>query len=464
MQISFHGAARTVTGSKHLITTNTTRFLFDCGLFQGLGKSTKELNSRFGFDPRTIDFVLLSHAHIDHTGLLPKLVKEGFSGPIYATRPTIELSEILLMDSAEIQRIEATSNGKSNGAESQPLYTAEDVIECMKRFKPVDYNESFQPSSDIEATYFNAGHLIGSAAIQCRVQLNGSTKTVLYSGDIGRARHPFLPPAERFPPAEILIMESTYGDKHHEITSSHIDELLKWIKKTCLQKKGKLIIPAFSVGRTQEILFALNQLELEKRLPELQFFVDSPLSLKATENIKQHLNELNSKSQDLMKIDSDPFQFAGLKYVETTEDSKTLVNYSEPCVIISASGTADAGRVQHHIGSCLQGNNNTILFVGYCGLESLGGQLLDGAKQIELFRDSHEVCAEIAKISGFSAHGDTDDLANCLKEQEVEIVEKLFLVHGEYKVQQAFATRLERKGFRDIIIPSQHERYGLASV
>ncbi len=252
-------------------------------------------------------------------------------------------------------------------------------------------------------------------------------------------------------------MESTYGNKRHDISFNTIETLHKWIKKICIDKGGQLIIPAFSVGRTQEVLYALNQLSLEKRLPELPYFIDSPLSLKATETIKKHTDLFNERLQQVLAIDNDPFEFPGLRYIESVEDSRKLVDYSEPCVIISASGTADAGRVRHHINNCIGKKECAVLLVGYCGARSLGGQLLDGAKEIEIFGDPCEVLAEIGQVQGMSAHGDTDDLCRFISGQDTEKVKGIFLVHGEYEVQKAFTERLELKGFKNVEIPAMHE-------
>jgi metallo-beta-lactamase family protein len=261
--------------------------------------------------------------------------------------------------------------------------------------------------------------------------------------------------------ADYIILESTYGNKRHDLSFAHVKTLNQWIQKTCVDKGGKLIIPAFSVGRTQEVLYTLNQLELEHRLPELNYFIDSPLSLKATEVIKKYREHFNERLQQVLKIDTDPFSFKGLKYIESVEDSRKLVGYTEPCVVISASGTADAGRVRHHIGSCIDGAQNSILMVGYCSNTSLGGQLINGEKEVELFGESCSVEAVIGQFAGMSAHGDCDDLCRFISNQDTDIVKKVFLVHGEYTVQKEFATKLENKGFECIEIPKQNEEFEL---
>jgi metallo-beta-lactamase family protein len=466
MKIAFHGAARTVTGSKHLVTLdNGKQILFDCGMFQGMGPQTDELNNHFGFNPEKIDYLLVSHAHIDHTGLIPRLHKEGFKGRIICTAPTKDLSDILLHDSAEIQTYEVDYINKKRAAKNQalfePLYTAENVNEVMEKFETIGYNEWIKLEDGIEVMFTYTGHLIGAAAVHLRVGENGSTKQITFSGDVGRYRSTLLSPPTEFPQADYILLESTYGDKLHDVVFSTIDGLLKWVKTTCVEKGGQLIIPAFSVGRTQEVLYALNQLSLEKRLPELTYFVDSPLSTKATKVVKTYTDEFNDRLQSVLKIDDDPFDFPGLKYVETVEESRQLVNYKEPCVIISASGTADAGRVRHHINSCIGNAQNTVLMVGYCEPKSLGGQLLAGEKEVEIFGDPCTVSAEIGKIASMSAHGDYDDLTRFVGCQEAEKVKKIFLVHGEYNTQQELAARLQRKGFENIEMPSMHQEIEL---
>ncbi len=462
MDISFHGAARTVTGSKHLITLNNKdSFLLDCGMFQGLGDDTDALNSTFGFDVNSIKFLLLSHAHIDHSGLIPKLVKEGFSGKIYCTAATAELTEILLHDSAEIQTYETDHINKKRAAHNlepyEALYTHEDVMHAMQLFTVIDYNRPFKPARGISVVYTNNGHLVGSAAIHITIKEKESETTILYSGDVGKYKSVLLQPPADTPPADYIILESTYGDRHHNLSFSNVDVLNDWIQKTCIEKQGKLIIPAFSVGRTQEVLYSLNQLELEKRLPELNYFVDSPLSHKATETLKKYPELYNDTLQKILQIDDDPFLFKGLKYIDHAEDSRRLKETDRPCVIISASGTADAGRVRHHIAECIDDYKNSVLLVGYCGSNSLGGMLLDGAKEVELFNETIPVAAEVGVIKGMSAHGDSDDLIQFVSSQNGDKVKGIFLVHGEYKTQVAFASRLQTKGFNNIVIPQLHE-------
>lgn len=466
MKISFHGAARTVTGSKHLLTLkNGKRLLLDCGMFQGMGKETDLLNRDFGFDPRRVDVMILSHAHIDHSGLIPRLIAEGFEGKIFCTSATKDLATILLKDSAEIQEDDVRYINKKRSSQGmnylRPLYTVEDAERAADYFVEQPYNEWFDVTDGVKAMYTDAGHIIGSAVVNLRIEENGKETILTFSGDVGRYRDVILKSPENFPQADYIIMESTYGNSLHDNNLTTPDMVLRWIEKACLQKKGKLIMPAFSVGRTQELLYSLNQLELENRLPDLDYFVDSPLSVEATEVVKSHPEYFNKTIQRIMKSDQDPFSFKGLRYVKSVEQSKQLNFMNGPMVIISASGMADAGRVKHHISNNIENSRNTILFTGYCEPRSLGGRLMAGEKEVSIFGVQHEVHAEIGAIRSMSAHGDYEDLSQWLACQDPRQVKKLFLVHGEYDVQQDLKRRLVRKGFTDVEIPEQHYEIGL---
>jgi metallo-beta-lactamase family protein len=466
MKIAFHGAARTVTGSKHLLTLkNGKKILLDCGMFQGMGKDTDSLNRDFGFDPAQVDVLVLSHAHIDHGGLIPKLVKDGFGGKIFCTPATRELAGILLEDSGEIQESDVKYSNKKRLAEGlpflKPLYTVEDANNCFASFIEVRYGVWQQIIENVEVLFTDAGHIIGSACVHLRIKEDGIVRQLTFSGDVGRYRDIILKSPDTFPQADFIILESTYGNSLHEDMVTTPDHLLEWIDKTCLQKKGKLIMPAFSVGRTQEILFALNQLENERRLPELDYFLDSPLSLEATELVKAYPEYFNRTIQKILQSDADPFSFKGLKYIKSVEQSKLLNFRNEPCVIISASGMADAGRVKHHISNNIENSRNAILLTGYCEPRSLGGRLINGAKEVSIFGVQHEVHAEVGSVRSMSAHGDYEDLSQWLASQNPRAVQKLFLVHGEYDVQQGFKDRLFRKGFLDIEIPDRHYEIGL---
>lgn len=466
MKIAFHGAARTVTGSKHLLTlTNGKKYLLDCGMFQGMGKDTDAMNRDFGFVSSEIDYLILSHAHVDHCGLIPKLVKEGFAGKIFATPATKDLSAIMMADSAGIQENDIKFENKTRAAQGKPyllpLYGMEDAVKAVEYFVTVDYGIWHTIDENVQFIYLDAGHIIGSTTVHLKIKENGKETHLTFSGDVGRYRDVILKSPDTFPQADYIIIESTYGNKLHEGSISTPDDLLEWITKTCLQKKGKLIIPAFSVGRTQEILFSLNQLENENRLPNLKYFVDSPLSLEATKVIESYPQYFNKRIQKILLSDQDPFLFKGLKFVKSVEESKSLNYLDEPCVIISASGMADAGRVKHHISNNIENSRNSILFSGYCEPRSLGGRLKLHPKEVGIFGVVHEVNAEIGEIRSMSAHGDYNDLSQWLACQDPKQVKKLFLVHGDYDVQLEFKNRLIGKGFTDVEIPPRHWEVGL---
>jgi len=466
MKIAFHGAARTVTGSKHLLTlANGKKYLLDCGLYQGMGEETDELNREFGFNAAEVDHMILSHAHVDHCGLIPKLIKDGYNGKVYATPATKSLATILMADSAGIQESDLKYVNKVRASQGKqyisPLYVMEDAVRAVDHFVTVDYGQWFAIDENVQFMYLDAGHIIGSATVHLKITENGKVTHLTFSSDVGRYRDMILKSPQDFPQADYIIMESTYGNKLHDEITGTEDKLLDWINRTCLQKKGKLIIPAFSVGRTQEILFNLNQLENENRLPDLPYYVDSPLSMEATEVVEGYPEDFNSRVQKLLQTDHNPFQFKGLKFVKSVEESKSLNYRSDPMVIISASGMAEAGRVKHHISNNIENSRNSILMTGYCEPNSLGGRLKLHPKEVGIFGQVHEVHAEIGEIKSMSAHGDYNDLSQWLACQDPKQVKKLFLVHGDYDVQLDFKNRLISKGFLDVEIPARHTEVGL---
>ena len=466
MKIAFHGAARTVTGSKHLLTLNNgKKYLLDCGMFQGLGKETDAMNRNFGFDATTVTTMILSHAHVDHCGLIPKLVKDGFNGKIYCTPATKELTAVMLEDSAGIQENDIKYENKRRAHEGlpylTPLYDTADALAAQDHFVAVEYDNWFTIDENVDLQYTDAGHIIGSAAVHLKIKEDGKITRLTFSGDVGRYRDVILRSPAIFSQADYILIESTYGNSLHDDNSTTPEQILEWIQKVCLQKKGKLIMPAFSVGRTQEILFALNQLELEGKLPDLDYYVDSPLSVKATAIVKNYPQYFNSTIQKILESDKDPFGFKGLKFIQSVDESKMLNFKDGPFVIISASGMADAGRVKHHISNNIENSRNTILLTGYCEPHSLGGKLMAGAKEVNIFGVTHEINAEIASIRSMSAHGDYDDLCQFLACQDPKQVKRLFIVHGEYKVQLDFKDRLIKKGFADVEVPEMHYEVGL---
>ncbi|RFZ81762.1 MBL fold metallo-hydrolase [Mucilaginibacter terrenus] len=463
MEITFHGAARNVTGSKHLLRLEDgTTILLDCGMFQGLGEQTEDMNEHFGFNPTKVDYLILSHAHIDHCGLIPRLVKEGFEGQIFCTAPTMDLTRILLMDSAKIQMQDVEYSNKHRERKGQPpldpLYTEEDAIAAMRLFKIVDYHEEYEITPRVRFKFTDAGHVLGSAAVHITVLENAKETQITFSGDVGRYGDLLLKSPQTFAQADYILLESTYGDSLHKDIGPIEDALLEVIKQTCEIKKGKVIIPAFSVGRTQELLYALNSLELRGVLPDVAYYVDSPLSEKATQVLKDHPEVYNEEVEEVLKVDDDPFGFKGLRFVQSTQESIALNDDARPCVIISSSGMAEAGRVKHHIKNNIGNVKNTILMVGYAEPNSLGGKLARGEKEVYIFGDQYTVNADVQSIKSMSAHGDYEDLLHFLSCQDPAQVKKLFLVHGEYDVQQHFAEKLKEKGFKNVEIPYQHEK------
>jgi len=466
MTITFHGGAGTVTGSKHLIKLkNGTQILLDCGMFQGLGEDTEELNGHFGFNPAKVDYLILSHAHIDHCGLIPRLVAEGFKGTIFSTAPTMDLTRVLLNDSAGIQQNDAAYMNRRRERQGlapiKPLYTEEDVVEAMRLFKIVDYNEDFEIDPRITLCFTDAGHIVGSAAVHLSLLEDGKFTQLTFSGDVGRYGDMLLKNPQTFSQADYIILESTYGDSYHKDLEPIERQLHEIIHQTCVLKNGKVIIPAFSVGRTQELLFALNALELKGILPDVPFYVDSPLSEKATMVLKEHTEVYNSRVQQILKYDEDVFHFKGLRFIHSVEESIALNEDPRPCVIISSSGMAEAGRVKHHIRNSISNDRNTILIVGYCEPRSLGGQLMAGRKVVEIFGDDYDVKSEVRVIRSMSAHGDSDDLIKFLACQDPEQVKRIFLVHGEDQVQRIFAGKLRDIGFKNVSIPEQHQSIDL---
>ncbi len=464
MKIQFYGAAQRVTGSKHLITTqNGTKILLDCGLFQGIG--TTELNQQFGFEPAEVDFLILSHAHIDHTGLVPRLVKKGFKGTIFATHATKDLCEIMLMDSAFIQAKDLEHINKRrikrNETPLELLYDAEDVTLALSLFKTVDYATPFDLQEGITAAFFDTGHLLGSAGIHLIFQEENTTKTLFFTGDIGRPNDKILRSPQPFPQADYIICESTYGNKLHQPELDVKAHLLRIVHETCIEKKGKLLIPAFAVDRTQELVYALDQLSSEGFLPKIPVYVDSPLSVKATLAMKDNEACFNPEILQYIKHDGDAFDFDNLHYISEVSESKALNESTEPCIIISSSGMAEAGRIKHHIANNIEKPSTTVLMVGYCSPGSLGAELKSGAEEVWIFGKRCLVNAQIEVMDSFSGHADYSEMIPYLLCQDADKVKQLFLVHGELDNQTAFQKRLNAVGFQHIIIPAQGEGFDL---
>ncbi len=466
MQITFHGAAQTVTGSKHLITTDRgKKILLDCGLFQNRGGDNADMNRHFGFDPTEVDYMILSHAHIDHSGNIPHLIRQGFSGPIYCTLATLDLCTIMLEDSAHIQESDVKylnrKRARNGQKEIDPLYTLEDVQEALKLFVPVELNEKVAIDKHIRFHFTDAGHILGSAAVNLEFDEPEEKVKVFFSGDTGRFNDYILKSPQPFPQADYIITESTYGDRLHEDVENTELELLKVVHQTCILNKGKLIIPAFSLGRTQEIVYALNRLFNKGQLEKIPVYVDSPLAISATAIMRKHRDSFNPEIVEYMKKDDDPFGFESLHYIRDVELSKKLNEKQEPCIIISASGMMEAGRIKHHLKNNIMDAKNTVLIVGFVPPGSLGDRMIQGESEVRIFGKLIPLRASVKVMGSYSAHADYEELMQYLSCQDTSKVKRLFLVHGEKEAQLTFKKHLHGMGFSDIVIPMMHESFTL---
>jgi metallo-beta-lactamase family protein len=460
MKITFIGAAREVTGSKHLLTTESgTNILLDCGLFQGKGLETDSMNRNLPVDPKTIDYLILSHAHIDHSGAIPFYVKNGFKGIIICTNATRDLCSILLADCGKIQEMDTKTNNKKRGKQGlpplEPLYTLADAQKSLNFFISVSYNFEFRVNDEVTLSFTDTGHILGAAAINLKINEKGKEKHLCYTSDIGRYENAIIRDPQPFPQAEYIITESTYGDRLHDNKADSQDKLAAIVRQTCSVKRGKLIIPSFSVGRTQEIVYALNKLHNIGKLPKVNIYVDSPLSVNATNIMRMHPECFNEEIRQTMVEDPDPFGFNNLYYIQAAEDSIRLNNINEPCIIISSSGMMEAGRVKHHLANNISNPKTTILVVGYCEPRTLGAKIKRGEKQVSIFGTSYEVKADVEVLESYSAHGDYFEMIKYLNCQDKKKLKNIFLVHGDYEVQQKYKTTLENNRFKNIEIPEQ---------
>jgi len=467
MKIKFIGAAREVTGSKHLITTNEgKKILLDCGMFQGKGLETDSMNRNLMFDPATIDYLILSHAHIDHSGLIPYMYNLGFRGSVVCTNATRDLCSVMLSDSAHIQELDIKWFNKKREKQGlppvEPIYNQIDAEKCMELFIGVAFDRRFQINDKINVKFTSTGHMLGSAVVNLELIEDGKKVHLAYTGDIGRQNNRIILPPTAFSQCDYLITESTYGDRLHPANEESDDELLKIVLETCVEKRGKLIIPSFSIGRTQEIVFVLNNLYNKGLLPKIAVFVDSPLSVNATEIFRMHPECMNDDVKSVMRYDDDPFGFNSLHYIKNVDESKRLNDYQNPCIIISSSGMLEAGRIKHHVANNISNWRNTILIVGYCSPTSLGARIQEpGLREISIFGNYHQVLARIAKIEAFSGHGDYNEMKTFLSCQNRDQIKKTFLVHGDYEVQKKYAEELKTIGFTNIEIPEAGEEFVL---
>lgn len=449
LSLAFHGAARTVTGSRHLLRFGERRWLVDCGLYQGRRDEADRINRHFDFAPGDLDAVVVTHAHLDHTGNLPTLVAQGFRGPLPLTPATASLSHVMLEDSAYLMQrdIEHVNKHRRGRPERKPLYTPQDVTDTFERFEPHGYEQPWDLFDGVTAEYFDAGHILGSAMVRFTIRSDGRTLRVLMGGDLGRPRRailrdPVVPPGG----CDVLVMESTYGDRMHGSDEATEAGLVDVITRT-LQRGGRVVVPAFAVGRTQELVAVLHRLTEAGRLPSVPVFVDSPMAREATAVFKRHPECFDDETaRQFTRGGPEPFGFDRLRYVASVEESKALNDRSGPCIIISASGMCEGGRVLHHLMRSLGDARNTVLFVGYQGEGTLGRRLRDGAENVNIFGEPVRVRAEIAGLDGFSAHADQSELVEWVQRLDAR-PRHIFLVHGEPEPMDVLAGVLrERTG------------------
>jgi metallo-beta-lactamase family protein len=467
MKVKFCGAAQTVTGSSHLVTTDRgTKVLLDCGLYQGNDPDFDDFNRDWVFNPEDVDVLVLSHSHIDHAGRIPKLAKDGFKGDIVCTSATRDLAAIMLLDSGFIQEKDNEWVNKRRARKDlpavPPLYTVPDAQRVMDQFVGISYGRWFRIADDVQVQFNDAGHILGSATVTLKIErANGEYSYVGFTGDIGRPDRPILRDPQPMPACDYLLCESTYGGQTHQGMTNDEEDLLKVIRKTCVEKKGKLIIPAFSVGRTQEIVYMIDKLETSGRLPNIPVYVDSPLALNATEIFVMHPECYDADILEYMQTDPNPFGFKGLKFVKKVEDSKAINDSKQPCIIISASGMMQAGRVKHHLNNNIENERNTILVVGFCAQNTLGRRIRDGAESVKIFGEEKQVNAEVVIMDSFSAHGDQQEMLDFLQCQDKSKLKTTFLVHGEMDRQTIFKEAILADGFSKVEIPELDQEYEL---
>ncbi len=469
MRITFHGAARSVTGSRHLVELNGYKVLLDCGLFQGRRDEADAKNREPGFDPSTVDAVILSHAHIDHSGALPALVKHGFEGEIHATLATADLASIMLRDSGHIQEKDAEFASKRmrkrgiTDAMRRPLYTEADAEKTLEHFTGHPYYRPFQVLPGLTATFHDAGHILGSALVHLEAEEDGQYRSIVFTGDIGRPDLPIIRDPDHIPATDILIMESTYGDREHGPMEGARARLAGIIHEVA-RRRGKIIIPAFAVGRTQDIVYELLQLLREKLIPDMPIYIDSPLAVNATEVFERHPECYDDEIRSILRQHGDPFGFSRARYIRSVDDSMMLNTKEGPFIVITASGMMEAGRVLHHLRNSIQDKRNAILIAGFMAENTLGRKIFRGDREVNIFGEPHQVKAEVFAMNEFSAHGDRIELLEWYR--EVCAVESAprdcFVVHGEEEQALALASTIREESPESRVhVPHLHESFGL---
>ncbi len=460
IRLSFLGAAQNVTGSRHMVEANGKRILVDCGFYQERQFADRNWD-RFPVEPSQIDAVLLTHAHLDHCGLLPKLAKEGFKGPIYCTDATAEIAKIILLDSANLQEEDAEFKTKRHIKEGRnlkpikPLYTIEDAEACFPQFSPVEYREVQPLGPDIECTFYDAGHVLGSSFIRMKVKQEGEERIIIFSGDMGRPNRPIICDPTVFDEADYVLIESTYGDRVHNDTKD-IKTAIGEVINTTVSRGGKIIVPSFALERSQDLLYYINELLYERTIKPIKIFLDSPMANKITKVFQDHPELYDEEMTELVHSQNSPFKIANLKMAKTTDESKGILNVTEPFIVIAGSGMCTGGRIKHHLKNYISEPKNTIMFVGYQAIGTLGRQIVDGEKEVRILGEKRIVRANIVKISGFSAHADKNELLNWLKHLK-KTPKKVFVVHGEESSSESFAKFVRKEMGCDVIVPSYRD-------
>lgn len=464
MKLTFWGAAQTVTGSLHMLEFGGQRVFLDCGLYQGRRAEAARYNGEFPAAPSSVDAVLLSHAHIDHSGLLPKLYREGFRGRVYATDATADLCGAMLPDSAHIQQKDVewvNRRERRRGRDTlEPLYTMEDAEGVLELFETVDYGTPLQPLPGLEVEYRDAGHILGSATMSLTVTEGDREVRIGFTGDLGRADRPILRDPQTMPDCDVLICESTYGGTVHDAPTLAKDRLARIVGDTAA-RGGKVILPAFAVGRTQELVFRLDELTNEGRLPPIPVVVDSPLAVNVTDIFRRHPECYDEELRAYIAEDADPFGFARLAYVRDVEESKRLNASALPMVIISASGMAEAGRILHHLRNNIEDPRTTVLIVGYCAPHTLARKIVERRETVPIFGEPHRLRAQVEVMNTYSAHADEPELVEFVSRLDPGRLERIFLVHGDPDRQIALTGALETAGYRDVARPQRGEVFEL---
>lgn len=469
MKLTFHGAARSVTGSRHLLEANGFRVLLDCGLVQGRRDEAEKRNRSFPFDPGKLDAVVLSHAHIDHSGAIPAIVRHGFDGAIHSTLATADLCSYMLRDSASLQerdvewvnkRLRKRAGGKVHENQlRQPLYTIEDAEKSMELFEGHRYYRRFPVVPGVDATFYDAGHILGSAIVVLDIEEDGAKRSVVFSGDLGRPGMAIVRDPDDVPANDIVIMETTYGGRVHAPNAEVEQKLADLFIDNC-KRRGKLIIPAFSVGRTQELVFDLAQMMRSGRIPSCPIYVDSPLAVRITDVFDRHPECYDQETRKVLRDTQDPFGFELIRYVRSVEESKALNDADGPFTIISASGMMEGGRVLHHLRNSIENPNNSILIVGYQAEHTLGNRILHGADPVNIFGEPHALRAKVHVMNEFSAHADRDELLQWHRGNQGK-PRQTFLVHGEEEQIESFAELLRSEGHTGVEVPALDQTFAL---